>query len=110
MLPDLRVRLARIRDAREVVIRTSEVVNDRLASDGGGVATDRGYFEASRALRAELVHLAEEGVVLRDPQRGLVDFAGEVDGRRVWLCWHVGEERVTHYHELDSGFAGRKPL
>lgn len=110
MLPDLRVRLARIRDAREVVIRTSTLVKDRVAADGGGVAGEPAYFEAARTLRAELERLAEEDVVLRDPQSGLVDFLGEVQGRRVWLCWRVGEERVAHFHELDSGFAGRKPL
>jgi hypothetical protein len=110
MLPDLRERLARIRDAREVVIRTSTLVKDRVATDGGGVAGEPAYFEAARVLRAELEHLAAHDVVLRDPQSGLIDFLGEVEGRRVWLCWRVGEEGIAHFHELDSGFAGRKPL
>jgi len=110
MLPDLRERLARIRDAREVVIRTSTLVKDRVATDGGGVAGEPAYFASARALRAELEHLAEHDVVLRDPQSGLVDFLGEVEGRRVWLCWRVGEDRVSHFHELGSGFARRKPL
>ncbi|MGZ8612771.1 MAG: DUF2203 family protein [Actinomycetota bacterium] len=110
MLPDLRGRLTRIRDAREVVLRTSTLVKDRVAADGGGVAGEPAYFEAGRVLRAELEHLAAQDVVLRDPQSGLVDFLGEVEGRRVWLCWRVGEERVAHFHELDSGFTGRKPL
>lgn len=110
MLDDLRPRLQRIREAREVVIRTSELVKDQVVADGGGVASDRSYWEASRILRAEVEHLADQGVVLRDPHSGLVDFLGEIDGRRVWLCWRLGEERVTHFHELGSGFAGRKPL
>jgi hypothetical protein len=110
MLPDLRERLARIRDAHEVVIRTSQRVRGRVAADGGGVAGEPGYWTASRTLRDELERLAEDGVLLRDAETGLVDFPGEVDGRRVWLCWRVGEERVAHYHELDVGFAGRKPL
>ena len=110
MLPDLRERLARIRDAREVVIRTSTLVKGRVAADGGGVAGEPAYFEAARVVRAELEHLAAHDVVLRDPQSGLVDFLGEVEGRRVWLCWRVGEDRVSHFHELDSGFAARRPL
>ena len=48
------------------------------------------------------------GAVLKDARTGLVDFYGEVDGRRVWLCWKYGEQSVTHYHGLDEGFAGRK--
>ena len=110
MLPDLRERLTLIRDARRVVIATSTLVKDRVAADGGGVAGEPAYFEAVRTLRAELEHLAEIGVVLRDPESGLLDFLGEVEGRRVWLCWRLGEERVGHFHELDSGFAARKPL
>jgi hypothetical protein len=110
MLADLRERLARVRDARETVIRTSILVKERVASDGGGIAGEPAYFEAARVLRSELEHLAEIDVVLRDPDSGLVDFLGEVEGRRVWLCWRADEERVTHFHELDSGFAARKPL
>ena len=110
MLPDLRERLTLIRDARRVVIATSTLVKDRVAADGGGVAGEPAYFEAVRTLRGELEHLAEIDVVLRDPESGLLDFLGEVEGRRVWLCWRLGEERVGHFHELDSGFAARKPL
>ena len=110
LLEDLRPRLTRIRDAREVVIHASERVRDRVVADGGGVAGDPAYWEASQVLKAEVEHLASVGVILRDPQSGLVDFLGEVDGRRVWLCWRLDEEGVAHYHELGSGFAGRKPL
>ncbi len=110
MLEDLRPRLARIREARAVVIRTSELVKDRVAADGGGVAGPPGYFEAARTLRSELEELAARDVVLRDPHTGLVDFPGEVLGRRVWLCWRADEPSVAHFHELDAGFASRRPL
>lgn len=54
--------------------------------------------------------IEELGVVLKDARMGLVDFYGQVDGKAVWLCWKYGEEAVTHYHGLDEGFAGRKPI
>lgn len=50
------------------------------------------------------------GGVVKDPQIGLVDFFGRIDGRSVWLCWRYGEESVGYYHDLDSGYVGRKPL
>jgi hypothetical protein len=50
------------------------------------------------------------GAVLKDPRMGLVDFYGEVDGKRVWLCWKYDEEAVAHYHNLDEGYSGRKPI
>ena len=50
------------------------------------------------------------GAVLKDPRIGLLDFYGRVEGRLVWLCWKHDEESVTHYHALDEGFSGRKPI
>jgi hypothetical protein len=50
------------------------------------------------------------GAVLKDPRTGLVDFYGQVDGERVWLCWKYGEDAVTHYHGLHEGFSGRKAI
>jgi hypothetical protein len=52
----------------------------------------------------------ELGAVIKDPQIGLVDFYGRVDGNVVWLCWKYGEDDVAYYHALDTGFAGRKPI
>jgi hypothetical protein len=109
-LPDLRERLARIREARQRLLRGAELVKERLAADGGGASGGRGYWEAQAALKAEIERLAEENIVLRDPETGLVDFPGEREGRRVWLCWLLGEDEVGHWHELDVGFIGRQPL
>ncbi len=54
--------------------------------------------------------LEDVGAHLKDHQTGLVDFVGRHDGRDVYLCWKLGEESITHWHELDAGFAGRKPV
>jgi hypothetical protein len=110
MLPELRERLERIRASRQVLLRSAEVVKERVASDGGGAHGGREYWDAQVALREDIERLAELDILLRDPETGLVDFPGERDGRRVWLCWLAGEERVGHWHELDTGFAGRQPL
>ncbi len=91
------------------MLRGARLVKERIATDGGGTS-GREYSEAQRALRAEIERLAEENIALRDPETGLVDFPGERDGRRVWLCWRLGEDRVAHWHELDTGFIGRQPL
>ncbi|HET7236284.1 MAG TPA: DUF2203 domain-containing protein [Actinomycetota bacterium] len=110
LLPELRHRLERIRDARQTMLRHAEVVRARVVDDGGGAHPGPGYVEATETLRAEIQRLAEEEIVLRDPQTGLVDFPGEREGERVWLCWLLGEERVAYWHPLDTGFAGRRPL
>jgi len=50
------------------------------------------------------------GGVVKDPRIGLVDFYGRIEGRGVWLCWRYGEESIGYYHDLDSGFSGRRAL
>ncbi len=50
------------------------------------------------------------GGVIKDPQAGLVDFYGRVEGKLVWLCWRYGEDSLGYYHELTSGFSGRRAL
>jgi len=111
MLPALRERLARIREARATMFESARLVRDRVAADGGGgSAGDPAYWEAQSLLKQEIARLAHERILLRDAETGLVDFPGEREGRRVWLCWQLGEDRVAHWHELETGFLGRKPL
>ena len=54
--------------------------------------------------------LSEVGCELKDPHMGLIDFTGRHQGRDVCLCWKLGEERISHWHELEAGFAGRQPV
>ena len=62
---------------------------------------------------AELLELlrgvTELGAEVKSAE-GLVDFRSRFEGRVVYLCWRAGEETVTHFHELDTGFAGRARL
>jgi len=50
------------------------------------------------------------GLTLRDIEHGLVDFPALVAGRQIWLCWQHGETAIGSWHDLDSGFSGRRPL
>lgn len=56
-----------------------------------------------------LDELAQVGCVFKGFEDGLVDFHAMHEGRVVCLCWRYGEPRITHWHELDAGFAGRQP-
>lgn len=72
----------------------------------------RATLEAERdtlvqKVKQELAALDEIGVEIKDVE-GLVDFRAQMDGRTVLLCWRYPEARVDHWHELDSGFAGRR--
>ena len=54
--------------------------------------------------------LRELGVDFKGFDQGLVDFPAELDGRRVYLCWKLGEDAVEHWHDLEAGYAGRQRL
>jgi hypothetical protein len=50
------------------------------------------------------------GIQLKDRRIGLIDFPSEMDGRRVLLCWRLGEPSVQYWHDEQGGYAGRRPL
>jgi hypothetical protein len=108
-LEELRERLPRLREARLGLISTSERITQAVATDGGGVAGSD-WFEHQETLKAEVEYLAERGILLRDPETGLIDFPSMRDGERVFLCWRLGEGDVSFYHGEHSGFSGRRAL
>lgn len=108
-LHELRERLPRLREARQRLIETSERITSAVEIDGGGVEGSD-WFRAKDSLRGELLWLADRGILLRDPETGLVDFPAERDGERILLCWRLGEGSVAWYHDEQAGFSGRRPL
>lgn len=50
------------------------------------------------------------GVQVKDLDIGLLDFPCVVDGHTVLLCWKLGEKKITHWHGVEEGYAGRKPI
>lgn len=62
------------------------------------------------ALRDDLQSLHDAGCVIKDIDSGLVDWYARKDGRDVFLCWKLGEKQVSHWHDLQAGFAGRRPV
>lgn len=80
-----------------------------------------GESAGAEALRAEvdavagrindyIDELKQIGCVLKGFDDGLVDFHSKLDDRDIFLCWKLGEDLVSHWHEIDSGFAARQPV
>jgi hypothetical protein len=64
----------------------------------------------SQRLHEFIDELRELGVEPKGALDGLIDFPAMLDGRPVYLCWRLGETEVTHWHDIDAGFAGRQSL
>jgi hypothetical protein len=112
LLPTLRELLddlALHRDALREKAPHLEPILQAAVANGGGLAGSEYGVEAYR-LHLAVARIRELGVLLKDLDMGLLDFPHERGGRVVFLCWHPPEERVEYWHEIEAGYAGRKPL
>ena len=120
LIPQLTRIMERVRTAHAAGVEGREALaaeEKRITLAGGGVV-DRAAWKAraeriersARDVQAGLEEIEQLGGVTKDLEMGLVDFAHLRDGRVVNLCWRFGEERITHWHGLDEGYARRKPL
>ena len=111
LLPWAQARLDSIREALEVLAGDeAQAAIARAAEPTGGAYADRAAAHATVTAQLSVAHLQGAGIVVRDAQRGLIDFPALRDGREVYLCWQSGEPRIEFWHEPDAGFAGRRPL
>jgi hypothetical protein len=118
--------LAELRPLAEQMVEYRRELVDaqgRRASLGAQVGTNGGdltpsdFAEAEEELERSATALAEcieriqaAGVLIKDLDRGLLDFPALRDGEEILLCWHVGEDEIRYWHGVDEGFAGRRPL
>jgi hypothetical protein len=118
-LPRLRMLLGVIRRATQLEVRARgnghasipgakvKPVEVRSVEVDAEESAPQEVLDAESALR----ELDEQGIILRDPQRGLIDFpARHAGGRDVLLCWQLGEDDLRWWHLPEDGFAGRRPL
>jgi hypothetical protein len=111
LLPSVEGLLRRLREAKDELTDSEahELLSDAAPTNGGGDA-GRQVGEAFLEVRRMLGTLEEAGIVVRDIDRGLIDFPAIRDGREVYLCWELGEDAVGHWHDLEAGYGGRQPL
>ena len=103
-------RVIRLRAARDLLRHCDGVELAAQASLSGGSWPGPAHARAATTLMLTLEELDRLDVVVRDADRGLVDFPALREGEEVYLCWLVGELEVTHWHALEAGFQGRRPL
>ncbi len=66
--------------------------------------------KATQKVKDAIAEIDATGVQVKDLDVGLLDFPCAVDGNIILLCWKRGEKSITHWHGVDEGFAGRKPI
>jgi|SRR6516225_3481126 hypothetical protein len=120
LLPWIAPELEQVRKRKH----TADRLNQELAQAAARIMVLGGSIPSHQELakkRAESLRLIaqlqqaidkiqETGCVVKDVDEGLVDFPSLRQGREVYLCWKLGEERIAYWHGMEEGFAGRKPL
>lgn len=123
VLPVLQPLLAEMREAitamREAEAQVSVLVQQHKEEHLDKPANpDRARYWAlvkeTRAFEERVQNLLDEvrfhGAEVKDIDQGLVDFRHQRSGEVVYLCWRFGEARIGYWHDLKSGFAGRRPI
>ncbi len=120
LLPELEpmVReLMALRAESDLIERQGRDRVNRITASGGSFVDHAPFLEARRGLASSAARLQAlmgiiegRGVLLKDLDRGLLDFPALYHGERVLLCWMLGEPRIDHWHRVEDGFRGRRPV
>jgi hypothetical protein len=111
LLPIVGATVRRLRDARRrLAERGFDSELALRAESTGGAWPGREWAHESIAVALGFDRLERLEIVVRDLERGLVDFPALRDGDEIYLCWLLDEPAVGHWHGVESGFAGRRPL
>jgi hypothetical protein len=122
-LPRAQSLLERLLELQEIIVESAEAQEalTRQLKVGEGAARGKVMDElhAGLARQDQLTAEAESafremgelGAMVKSLESGLIDFYGLRGGETVLLCWQLGEApRISHWHTLDGGFAGRQPV
>ena len=97
---------------REKILELDLVASSARADEprDRAAALEKEAQDLAREIDGYQQELAELGILLKDRRMGLVDYPSEMNGKRVYLCWRLGEAEVQFWHEEDAGYSGRQPL
>ena len=102
-------RILSIRD--EILQKQPEIwpAIEHSAGNGGNATLSRIAVDFGKL--DDLVHeVLATGVQVKDINTGLLDFPAWRGDHEVYLCWKYGEDKIAFWHEIDAGFAGRRPI
>jgi hypothetical protein len=111
LLPQVRQWLEELARRREVIGKLEQrmVAMFEQGADLGGPTVNE-WVRTMADLQETLLEFQRREILLKDIERGLVDFPAFVAGKEVFLCWEKDEDDIEFWHDIDSGYAGRERL
>lgn len=116
LLPDIRDRLTKIHELLAEIRSAKQAAGEKklriLRGNGKGPVV-AGFGPKISDVQSRIEQIASLGIQIKDIERGLIDFPHFLDGdpgREVFLCFELCEDDIRFWHEIEDGYAGRKPL
>ena len=96
---------------KEIITHQPEIwpAIERSAGNGGNPMLSKVAKDFDR-LDTLLHRVLATGAQVKDINMGLLDFPALRNDREVCLCWKSGEGKIEYWHEVEAGFAGRRPI
>ena len=112
LIPFLTERLCQLRSIYQGLKSRADKYTPKLQDVivRGGIPVDTTYLHLVGRIQGIASEICSQGCQLKDLESGLIDFPTVWEGREVYLCWKLGEQKVSFWHEVDAGFTGRQPL
>jgi hypothetical protein len=91
--------------SRKVMLCGGMIVNRERAQ-----AVRRRRDDTLEKLKATVESIHQTGCLVKDLDKGLVDFPTLFRGQEVYLCWKMDEPEIRFWHRVEDGFAGRQQI
>jgi hypothetical protein len=111
LLPQIRRWLERLAQLRQVLERLEKRLETLMKQgrDTGGQTVNE-QVRTLADVQEILGEFQRRQIIIKDLDRGLVDFPAIIGGKEIFLCWEQDEEDVEFWHDLESGYGGRERL
>lgn len=111
LLPQVRKWLEKLEQARDHLVKYDKRLTALMepGRDAGGDVVNR-WAQTMADFRGAMEEFERREILVKDLDRGLLDFPAIIGGKEVFLCWEKDEDDIEFWHDLDSGYAGRERL
>jgi len=114
LLPEIRTLIDEFKDRKKIffelkeeVFELTEIVDREEYRSEELSNKERILMATSKEIENLFEEIAKLGCIVKDIDNGLVDFISIFQGKKVFLCWKQGEDNVSWYHDMHTGFSGR---
>jgi hypothetical protein len=111
LLPQVRKWLQQVEEARDHLLKYDKRLSALMepGRDAGGDLVNR-WARTMADFRDAMDEFQRREIMIKDIDRGLLDFPAIIGGKEVFLCWEKDEDDIEFWHDLDTGYAGRERL